>query len=701
VSTPFKRELQRSKYRLLGLVGQGQFGRVYCASHRTKGYIVALKELDKLRFPTHKFLREMRFLVSLQHPNIVTLYALEHTRTGRYLVMDYCEGGTLRSLMEDEVRLQPLQALKLVADTLAGLDHAHSRGIIHCDIKPENILLTLTPQGWTARISDFGIARLKQDLANADMGNTGSPAYMAPERFYGEYSHASDLYAVGIFLFELLVGYRPFSGVPVELMSAHMNQAVAIPDTVPAALKPLILRALQKIPARRFRSAADMLAAVQTAAAQLGGAGGSSASPGLAGPSPLGEWAAGQLLKFTTSFSPVTFQAVYTMALAAPMRQLVVGRSGGAVGDAARGAAGAAGTEQLYQVFEDRICCWSYAQGQLLEQVVAGLLGDGLSGDNLLGDGLSGDGLPEEPGLLEDALGLATGEPVAATGQSPLQVTQVRWLTQVQGVYPGSGGCWAIAQGQLYGLTLAAFQPVTMAADPMAWVDLLTVDRGLPSMVDSPPSSPMLAAATPDGQWVATITGGQSLAVGRAQSWQVSLRNRACRLNPPTHFLALDNRYLAAFSPMVGENADRELGETTLLQVVSRRGTVVATQRLPVALRQVMATAVPYRLLALETGPSTAVLLLDLKPFRMLRIGVDFCPKLVAGAAWGYGVMAESGEIGLLDPQGMLMGRVMGPAAPTAIAPVEPYGLAIATWQNGQGHLHLVDLRRLDLDIVF
>ena len=89
--------LKRSKYRLLGLVGQGQFGRVFCASHRKTGRLVALKELDHQRFPTHKFLRELRFLLSLQHANIVTCHALEHTRRGRYLVMDYCEGGMLRS----------------------------------------------------------------------------------------------------------------------------------------------------------------------------------------------------------------------------------------------------------------------------------------------------------------------------------------------------------------------------------------------------------------------------------------------------------------------------------------------------------------------------------------------------------------------------------------------------------------------------
>ena len=261
---PARTELRRSKYRLLGLVGQGQFGQVFCALHRPTGQLVALKNLEQDRFPTHKFLRELRFLLSLQHPNIVTCRALEHTATGRYLVMDYCEGGTLRGLMVEESRLSLPYAAKLIEDMLAGLDHAHSRGIVHCDIKPENILVQLDPAGWMARISDFGIARLRQDSQIWD-GATGSPAYMAPERFYGQYSAASDLYSVGILLFELITGYRPFSGTPAELMSAHLNQPLQLPENLPLIWQPVIAKALQKLPGRRFRSAAEMLEAVRLA----------------------------------------------------------------------------------------------------------------------------------------------------------------------------------------------------------------------------------------------------------------------------------------------------------------------------------------------------------------------------------------------------------------------------------------------------
>ncbi|WP_232731595.1 serine/threonine-protein kinase [Kamptonema formosum] len=263
----------QSKYRIIGLIGQGQFGRVFFASNRHTGELVALKELSHERSPTHKFLRELLSLMTLQHPNIVTGSALEHTATGRYLVMDYCDGGTLRNLLEQDSSLRLCEGLQLILGILAGLDEAHRQGIVHCDIKPENILLTLHPAGWTPRLSDFGVAlRLTppagktraQSEPSAD-ATVGSPAYMAPERFYGLYSASSDLYAVGIILWEMLTGERPFTGVPGKLMWAHMNQRLQLPDAIPHPLRAIVQKSLEKLPARRFASAADMATALQQA----------------------------------------------------------------------------------------------------------------------------------------------------------------------------------------------------------------------------------------------------------------------------------------------------------------------------------------------------------------------------------------------------------------------------------------------------
>ncbi|WP_019498773.1 serine/threonine-protein kinase [Pseudanabaena sp. PCC 6802] len=251
-------EKKPSRYRILGLVGRGQFGRVFCARNRKTGQIVALKELEQQKFPTSKFLRELRFLLSLEHENIVSCMALEHKSHKRYLVMDYCEAGTLRDLMNRQGYLAPREIVPLVLDILSGLEHAHNSNIIHCDLKPENVLLKLTPSGIQAKLSDFGIARLTQEITTMDSNNTGSPGYMAPERFYGQFSIASDLYAVGIILYELLLMARPFSGKPNDLRAAHINQRPRMPEGMPEALKAILTRSLEKLPSKRFASATQM-----------------------------------------------------------------------------------------------------------------------------------------------------------------------------------------------------------------------------------------------------------------------------------------------------------------------------------------------------------------------------------------------------------------------------------------------------------
>ncbi len=266
-----KARTHRSYYRILGQIGQGQFGKVYCALHRQSGKLYALKDLEHKVFPTNKFLRELTYLVTLRHPNIVTCYAIEYHSRGRYLVMDYCESGTLRDLIDNEGEVSLLEKLKLIVDILAGLEHAHRSQIIHCDIKPENILLKLTTTGWEAKISDFGIAQLTEVTGNPNFGRgyTGSPAYMAPERFYGKFSATSDLYAVGILLYELILGYRPFTGLPGQIQSAHLNQRVSIPENFPVLIRPILSKSLEKLPQKRFPDAGAMKEALQVAIQKL------------------------------------------------------------------------------------------------------------------------------------------------------------------------------------------------------------------------------------------------------------------------------------------------------------------------------------------------------------------------------------------------------------------------------------------------
>jgi serine/threonine-protein kinase len=250
-----------SHYRLLGLVGEGQFGKVYTGIHRQTGELVALKELNPQQFSTKKFLREIRILLTLEHPHIVRCLGIEHNFKGRYLITEYCECGSLRDLLNSSTQLNTKQKLKLIVDILSGLAQVHQARIIHRDLKPENILLSINPQGWTAKISDFGVAKTEQEDKqgnNFSLGDTGSPAYMAPEQFYGKYSTSSDLYAVGIILSELLTGNRPFSGSPQEIMLGHLNQPPPIPDSLPSSLQAILRQALQKLPQHRFRTAEQM-----------------------------------------------------------------------------------------------------------------------------------------------------------------------------------------------------------------------------------------------------------------------------------------------------------------------------------------------------------------------------------------------------------------------------------------------------------
>jgi serine/threonine-protein kinase len=256
-------------YYLLGVAGRGQFGRVLCAYHVAWRCLVALKELDKHRFPTHKLLRELRFLIDLNHPNIAKCFTLLYTDQHRYLVLEYCEAGTLRDLMRCSDCLTPRQRVRLVIDLLKGLEYAHNLQIVHCDIKPENVLLQLSNEGWRVKVSDFGIAHLLEESEQHLGSRTGSPAYMAPERFYGQFSCSSDLYAVGIILYELFTGNRPFTGTAEELMIAHLHQRPPDLERLPAPLQGIVQKALAKLPAQRYSSAGAMISALEQAIADL------------------------------------------------------------------------------------------------------------------------------------------------------------------------------------------------------------------------------------------------------------------------------------------------------------------------------------------------------------------------------------------------------------------------------------------------
>lgn len=636
MSSPFKSQLKRSKYRILGLIGQGQFGKVYCAVHRQTGQLVALKSLDHQRFPTHKFLRELRFLLSLQHKNIVTCQALEHTHTGRYLVMDYCEGGTLRNLMESGDELRPSQYLKIIADILAGLDHAHSRGIVHCDIKPENILLSLEPTGWVARITDFGIARLSQELAGEDLSNTGSPAYMAPERFYGQYSVTSDLYSVGILLYELVAGYRPFSGTPINLMSAHLNRPIRIPEQLPEVWQTVLLKSLQKLSARRFQSAAEMLTGLERAIAS------------------------GEKLQLISTAQPSETEAG---SASWPNRL-----------------SSSSDSASLLRSF-------TYQHHRCLEQAVV------------------------DVAIAPTAVGL----PIYSAADRQIMVHHYQSATQeplrpelladMRVKLPASIRSIVLQSQTLFALTNRAIYALAVNAE--------SARPASPQMI-AQLSQDYVATFDPRGRWLATAI---ALPEPLLFFWPLHASGLSVHLPPhplplrlPSatpyllNLIALDASHLAVVTVSISpaqNSSGAQHGPSTTLELFTRRGSCLGKLSLPTQIGQIITTSIPYRLLATDTCNPDAVLLIDLKPYRLSRLRVGIVPTQLVATAWGYVLMDAEGQIVLLDQEGQRINQIMGPAHPTAIASFNKHSLIITTWSGNSGSLYVTDLRDSNVDILF
>lgn len=665
------RSKRSQKYRILGLIGQGQFGQVFCAVHRKTGQIVALKNLDHYRFPTHKFLRELRFLLSLQHPNIVNCQSLEHTATGRYLVMDYCEGGTLRQLANIGGTLTLTQKIGLIGDVLAGLQHAHSRGIIHCDIKPENILLTLQPGTWQARISDFGIARLTQNESMQAGGNTGSPAYMAPERFYGQYSLLSDLYAVGIMLYELILGERPFSGTPQELMTAHLNQAVALPNEMPVELQTIVRTALQKLPARRFRSAAEMLQALQAIAPDHL----VQAEPPLTLRSQqlrfthahqLGDWE--MQAAVNAARKPVAVQPQHVRLLESPLMAMA-SFSTELAGLTSTNAAETCKVQHLVKMSPSE-CVYSQYR-------------------------------PDPLSVLDPSY------------RRPISTPSTE---RVRGLIPTQQGCFIT---KAHAVEFFPWPSSTQLSERLQPTSVVQFDHKSQVVVHA--AGRWLAAlATEADQRLQTCRwrynpAAQTVQIGKLRSQQLSLSNSSIT---SAKLLPLDNRHVAVLQHIQSDAASSKAAQPgtgsesrqkttsavtirTQLQVFTRRGTRFGSVRINLPIEQAIVTNRPYRLLAIEQGNQQAVVLIDLKPFCAQRIAVGIVPVCLHATDWGYILAAESGEIVLINHDTEIVGRLAGPAYPSAIATFNGYGLLVATWNGRQGQLHTIDLRELDIDLIF
>lgn len=245
-------------------------GHVYRARHLALGTEVALKLLGRPNSEhAGRIEREARAIARLDHPGCVRIrdHGVDERGTP-YLAMELLDGPTLASV---GAPLEVPRAVAIAKSLLTALAHAHAHGVIHRDVKPENIMFR-RGNGWRPVLIDFGLASLRDAPGLTANGlAVGSPSYIAPERLHGNpYDARADLYAVGVILYELIAGVRPFGGgSPEEIMASAMSRPPrplrALVPAVSPALDAVIRRALAKDPARRFADAEEMMSALEVA----------------------------------------------------------------------------------------------------------------------------------------------------------------------------------------------------------------------------------------------------------------------------------------------------------------------------------------------------------------------------------------------------------------------------------------------------
>jgi eukaryotic-like serine/threonine-protein kinase len=272
---PFVGESLAGPYDLVSEIGRGAGGVVFTARHRATGREVAVKAISRdaplgLREELRaQFVREARVLHSLRHPGIVKILGEGTANDGSpYILLEKVEGCTLEDLIASRSRLPHEAVIAIALQVCDALDAVHEAGLVHCDVKPSNILVSGGAR-LTTKLIDFGTVRLpKKDRAEitSQRAPTGTPAYMSPEQFldFDEVDRRADLYALGATLFECLAGKVPYPGSLPQVVLAVCGAAPvpSLPDDVPPALGDAVRRALARDRKDRYSTAADMAEAV-------------------------------------------------------------------------------------------------------------------------------------------------------------------------------------------------------------------------------------------------------------------------------------------------------------------------------------------------------------------------------------------------------------------------------------------------------
>jgi serine/threonine-protein kinase len=260
------------RYRLVAPLGEGGMATVYRARDLRLNREVAIKVLrDELtRDPQFlaRFQREAQLVASLSHPSIVPVYDVGEEQGNHFIVMEYVRGRTLKETLGALGPFPPQKAILLLQTILDALGYAHGQGLIHRDVKPQNILI---PADGGARLADFGIAHLTDGSTTRTAAILGSAQYLSPEQARGEEATVrSDMYACGVVLYEMLEGRPPFDGPnALAIASQHIHAPIpelsGIGDGVPPALEDVVQRALAKDPAVRFADTSEFAAALALA----------------------------------------------------------------------------------------------------------------------------------------------------------------------------------------------------------------------------------------------------------------------------------------------------------------------------------------------------------------------------------------------------------------------------------------------------
>jgi len=267
------------RYELLAELGKGSMGVVYRANDPLLDRLVAIKTVNMSFEPQEmaeyegRFYQEAKAAGSLNHPNIVTIYDIGKSGNIAYMAMEFLQGEELRSLMSTGQPLAAARAVEIAAQVAEGLAYAHHHGVVHRDIKPANIMLAVTG---LAKITDFGIARMRSAEVKTQTGIVlGSPRYMSPEQVAGKRAEPrSDIFSLGVILYEMLTGKPPFTGEDVtsvmfQIMNLVPPPPSAINARVPDILDFIVAKAIAKSLDDRYSSAEEFAKDLREVAKQI------------------------------------------------------------------------------------------------------------------------------------------------------------------------------------------------------------------------------------------------------------------------------------------------------------------------------------------------------------------------------------------------------------------------------------------------